>query len=110
MVGRLNGIKRDYWTPENPTNEAFRPTAVGTMRYRSATAYQDASYMRLRTLTLAYNLPDAMLSRWGFSRARVYTTATNLWTKADFQSFSPETDPGRYPEPKGFRLGVALSF
>ena len=110
MVGRLNGIKRDYWTPENPTNEAFRPTAVGTMRYRSATAYQDASYMRLRTLTLAYNLPDAMLSRWGFSRARVYTTATNLWTKADFQSFSPEADPGSYPEPKVFRLGVELSF
>lgn len=110
LQGRLNGIKRDYWTPENPTNAAFRPTATGTMRYRSATAYQDASYMRLRTLTLAYSLPGTVLSRLGFTNARVYTTATNLWTKTEFQSFSPEADPGSYPEPRVYRLGVELSF
>ncbi|MFD2034639.1 SusC/RagA family TonB-linked outer membrane protein [Belliella marina] len=110
MSGRLNGISRNYWTPENPTHDAFRPTASGTMRYRSATAFQDASYLRLRTLTLAYNLPNELLSRWGLSRARIYTTATNIWTKADFQSFSPEADPGSYPEPRVYRMGVELSF
>jgi TonB-linked SusC/RagA family outer membrane protein len=110
MTGRLNGIQRNYWTPENPTNDAFRPTANTTMRYRSATAYQDASYMRLRTLTFAYNLPRPVLDKLGITRARVYTTGTNLWTKAEFQSFSPEANPQSYPEPRVYRLGVELSF
>lgn len=109
LAGRLNALKRDYWTPENPTEAGFRPT-IGSMRYRSATAYQEASYIRLRTLTLAYNLPHQTLSRLRLTRARIYTTATNLFTRTDYLSFSPEADPGSYPEPRVYRFGVELSF
>src|SRR5690606_18134662 len=58
LTGLLNGIKRDYWTPENPTHATFRPTAASGMLYRSSTAYQPASYLRLRTLTLGYTIPQ----------------------------------------------------
>ncbi|MEI6750798.1 MAG: SusC/RagA family TonB-linked outer membrane protein, partial [Bacteroidota bacterium] len=57
LQGYKNGIKRDYWTPENPSNSTFRPHETVTSEYRGTLVYQDASYVRLTNLTLAYTLP-----------------------------------------------------
>lgn len=110
LTGLLNGIKRDYWTPENPTHAAFRPTAASGMLYRSSTAYQPASYLRLRTLTLGYTIPQRVSQRYGVNSARIYLSATNLFTEAKFQSFHPEVDPSSYPEPRTYQIGLNLSF
>ncbi len=49
---RWNGLYRNYWTPENPSNEWPRPNAnVATPLYSSALEYEDASYTALRNLT-----------------------------------------------------------
>ncbi len=74
LTGGLNGIKRNYWTPENPSNITFRPHNDDGTLYRGSSDYQDASYLRLRNVTLSWDLPVSWLSAIGLSKVRVYAT------------------------------------
>ena len=51
-----------------------------------------------------------MLSRIKLSNARIYATASNLFTITDYKSYSPENNPNDFPDTKGFTLGVNLGF
>lgn len=110
LQGKLNGMKVDYWTPENPSNSAPRPDYDTNPKYQQTLGYQDASYFRLRTLTLGYTFPAKWTRKASIEKLRLYCTATNLYTKTDFKSYSPELNPGQYPEPKQVVFGVNLSF
>ncbi|MGV8095791.1 MAG: TonB-dependent receptor [Mangrovibacterium sp.] len=110
MDGSRNGIKRDYWTPENPSNTTFRPHRTNFSDYRNALAYQDASYLRLRNVTIAYNLPKKWVTVAGLSRVRFYVAGDNLWTKTDYLSYSPEGDADDYPETRIYTLGLNINF
>lgn len=107
LQGALNGIKVDYYLPEDPSNEFPRPRTTAP-NFIAATAVKDASYTRLRTITLGYGLPSKTLSRFGLSNAKVYLTGTNLFTFTDYLSYSPENNPGAFPDAKGITLGVKL--
>ena len=110
MDGILNGIKQDYWTPENPSNTVFRPHETSYSDYRGTVGYQDASYVRLRNVTLGYNLPSKLIRPIGISKLRVYVAGDNLFTWTDFKSFGPETNPDGYPETKNFTVGLNINF
>lgn len=110
MDGILNGIKRNYWTPENPVNDMFRPHATNYSEYRGALSYQDASYIRLRNVTVAYYLPKKWVNAVGLSRVRLYAAGDNLWTKTDYKSYSPEIEPNDYPETKNYTFGLNINF
>ena len=110
LRGKNNGIKVNYCTPYNPTNEFPRPTYGSDIPYLQSMAYQDASYLRLRTLSLGYTLPSKALSRVNISKLRLYVTATNLLTFTDVLSYSPEVMGSSYPEAQTFVFGVNLSF
>lgn len=109
LHGKLNGIKVNYWTIENPSNTNPRPRDA-TINYFSSLSYQDASYIRLRNLSLGYSFPKKMIEPIGISKLKVYFTATNLWTLTDYLSYSPEVSAGGYPEPKTFVAGLNVSF
>ncbi|MGV8091967.1 MAG: TonB-dependent receptor [Mangrovibacterium sp.] len=110
-VGRdLNGIRRDYWTPENPSNTTYRPHVAAFTDYMGLNSYQDASYIRLRNITLAYNLPQKWVKEMGLSRVKVYVAGDNLWTKTDYLSYSPEADADDYPETKNYTFGININF
>lgn len=102
LQGKLNGIKVNYWTPDNPSGEWPRPSHNSNTSYQSSLAIQDASYIRLRSLTLGYTIPSKITQRAKIKNARFYLTATNLLTFTDFLSYSPEFTPGGYPEPKQY--------
>ena len=110
MQGKNNGVKVDYWTPFNPTNDFPRPSHNTNASYQSAIAIQDTSYIRLRTLQLGYNFPQRWISKIGMKKLRVYATATNLLTFTELLSYSPELSPGAYPEPQTFVFGANLTF
>ncbi len=109
LNGALNGIKVNYWTPENPSTTFVRPYQIGNAPFFSALAYQDASYIRLRSLSLGYTLPSKVLQRIKVQNLRLFANFTNLWTRTDFLSYSPEVNPGGYPEPKVMQFGLNLS-
>ncbi len=110
LRGVLNGVKVDYWTPENPTGNWPRPKEANDRTYIWTMGLQDASYVRLQTLTLGYTFPKHMLPRLKLSNLRVYCTGHNLFTITDFQSYSPEKNPNDYPEAISVIGGIQLSF
>lgn len=109
LHGNRNGIKVDYWTLENPSNTAPRPRE-STIDYFSSLSYQDASYLRLRTLTVGYTFPKKWMEKAHISKLRLYFTANNVFTATKFLSYSPELSAGSYPEPRTFIGGFNLSF
>ena len=112
--GAINGIRTKYYTPEFPSTNYPRPKP-DTHVHLFPFAVRDASYVRLRTLALGYNLPEKALSSIGINSAKVYITGTNLLTFTDFQSYSPEQNPLNgdstvFPETRALTVGVKLGF
>ncbi len=107
--GLRNGIRVDYYLPESPSTEWPRPRPSSPENLFSL-AVRDASYLRLRTLTLGYNLPAPFLQRIGFQTAKVYATGTNLFTDTEYLSWSPEVNPGQFPDAKAYTFGLKVGF
>lgn len=90
---RENGPRVDYWTPENPTNAYPRPnagTSTGNSRYFSTLRYADGSFVKIRDITLGYNLPHQIIDKLSVSRLRVYATAKNYFVWSDLGGYDPE--------------------
>jgi TonB-linked SusC/RagA family outer membrane protein len=114
--GAINGIRTKYYTPEYPSTEYPRPKP-DTHLHLFPFAVRDASYVRLRTLTLGYSIPRDTFSKIGLQSAKIYLTGTNLFTFTDFRSYSPEQTPlandqngSAFPETRNITLGVKLGF
>ena len=82
---------------------------------------EDGSYLRLKTLTLAYNVPVDALEKYGIRKIQPYFTAQNLWTLTNYKGFDPEVneglsgptmgiDWGTYPQTKSFIFGLNIEF
>ena len=109
LSGSLNGIKVNYWTLENPSTTAPRPR-TGTINYMASNAYQDASYIRLRNISLGYSFPKDLIKKIKMNNLRIYGSATNVLTFTKFLSYSPEASASAYPEPQTFTVGLNASF
>ena len=76
---------------------------------------ENASFMRLKNLTVSYNFPKMWMTKTGFiSDARLFFVGRNLWTVTKYQGYDPEIDNnvqlGNYPNTKQFTFGVELTF
>lgn len=90
----------DYWTEDNPGAYYPKPylhTAGGIgvfnnrNRQTSDRYLQDASYVRLKNLTVSYELPKTIISHIGLDKVMVFFTAENLWTSTNLaKMFDPE--------------------
>lgn len=123
----------DYWTEENP--DAYWPrfrgyTALGTNRSLGApqTRYlQDASYLRLKNITLDYTLPEAWVEKVGLGNVMIYISGQNLLTFSGLYKHTDNFDPevienpagdmtnshgqgDAYPMLKTYTIGLNLSF
>lgn len=108
--GRLNGFKRDYWTPSGLGQEAPLPKILNADQFVRSMGLQDASYLRIRTLSLGYTLPSSMgLAKSNISKLNVFVSATNYFTWTKYQSYGPENSPSSYPEPKTITVGVNVT-
>jgi TonB-linked SusC/RagA family outer membrane protein len=77
---------------------------------------EDASYLRLKQLTLAYDIPAALSGRAKISKARVYVQAANLITWTNWTSYDPEFlnlgsgNSGLVPNSRVYTAGFNLTF
>ena len=118
-----NTTQRAYdnrWTPENPN--ATNPKAAfdfsRNLRF-SDRFVEDGTYFRLKNLTVGYNFSFA---QYGIRSARLFASATNLFTITDYTGFDPEVnaygnDPSRrgvdlanYPNSKSYSVGINVGF
>jgi len=108
-----NGPIVPYYTDAAPSTEWPKPNSKPAwLSNLTSFAAQDASYIRLRTLTLGYNFGKSINEFLKTTKGRVYFTGSNLLTFTDFLSYSPEQDlrEGVFPETLNLTLGVNLTF
>lgn len=110
MTGKRNGLRRNYWTVNNPSNEAPAPNMTQPPAYITALGYQDATYVRLRNVQIGYTFPKRLVEKAYMQKLRLYMTFTNLWTRTDVLGYGPEGDTGSYPEPRIFLFGLNVTF
>ncbi len=101
LTGRGNNVDVDYWT-ENNTEAYFprpgRHLSGDNPKYSSTLAMFDASYLKLRTITLGYNIDKDFLKDLKITSFRIYVTVTNpLVLFSPYHKFS-----GMDPEPNSF--------
>lgn len=69
---------------------------------------EDGSYIKLKTLTLGYSLPESVTRKMSLSRARVSFQAQNLFTLTRYLGADPEGLGYTYPLPRTFTFGLSL--
>jgi TonB-linked SusC/RagA family outer membrane protein len=80
LTGRRGNVKVDYWTTENTGAKYPKPGGIGgdSPKYLNSLSYFDASYLKIRTITLGYNFES---SKWfkitGISKMRLYAILQN---------------------------------
>ena len=95
--------------------------AVGNAVF-SDWAVEDASFLRLQSVTIGYTLPEDLTKKVYLRRVRVYVTGTNLFCLTKYSGYDPEVDTRRatpltpgvdysaYPKSIGFVAGLNLTF
>ena len=114
-------LYNNFWTPDN-TDARYARMADGLYNYNSTVNDRyvfSTSYLRLKNITLSYELPRSLTERLHIGSASVYAVATNLFTVTDWPGIDPEsvgtsttsgTNYDSYPLSKSFSVGVKLSF
>jgi TonB-linked SusC/RagA family outer membrane protein len=88
----------DRWTkpgdmskyPRLVSNATSYPGVPSEDQFNSTMFLRDASYLRLRELTLGYRIPAATSSKWGLKNVRVYLSGSNLLTFTKYPGGDPE--------------------
>ena len=97
----------DSWTPQNPTNRLALASKSRPFSYIDSRYVQDASYLKLKNLTIGYQFALAA------AEIRIYATASNLLTITPYKGYDPEvsggTDSGAYPASRSFTFGINIS-
>ena len=127
-------MHEDRWTEENPDPDALWPRLIGyssqnwkrPMGTANNRFMQDASYIRLKSLSLDYSLPEKLVSKLGMQQLRFFFTGENMFTWSRIcKNFDPEGirggDPDlkdrgdreqgySYPMLKTYTFGLNISF
>lgn len=118
-------VLNDRWiSPEQPGNgidpKADRVSA-GNNNRESSYQVEDGSYVKLKNITLGYNLPLDVVNSFA-SNVRLYGSVTNVAIWTDYTGFNPEVnlqpgsgltpgeDYGTYPLSRAFQVGIDISF
>lgn len=124
--GDRNGMieQLDRWRSEDQPGDGihFRATRTpsGWQRDPSSAWVQNASYLRLRNLTLGYNFNQHMIDKLKMKGLRLYVTGSNLFTITNYVGYDPETssesglsqggDYLGYPAARSFIIGANITF
>nr|WKN34779.1 TonB-dependent receptor [Tunicatimonas sp. TK19036] len=122
------GLWRDRWTGPGTSNSVPRASSGGVNFEPSTFFVEDGSFLRLRTVTLGYNLPATVAENLSLTNARLYVRGTNLFTITNYSGYSPEIsvanpdnnsygtptaagiDLGVYPVTSIYSVGVNVTF
>ncbi len=91
FTNTCNTYEKEYWTPENPTNEYARLNAVGPSGVTGIQKLYNRSFVRLDNITLGYTLPKELTNKWGIQRVHVTAGINNVFTIDSWEYGDPET-------------------
>ncbi len=120
--GQANQIRSviDAWRPDNPVNDIRQVVYNQRGEDFSSRFLEDASYLRVKNISLSYQLSDSLTKKIGLSSAKIFTSVQNAFTFTNYTGFDPETgggssvisssDYGSYPQSRTFSFGVNIGF
>lgn len=111
----------DRWTGPGTSQTVPRVTKSGYNLKNSSYYVEDASYFRVKSLTVGYRLPQPWMQQIGLNNVRVFATGVNLLTFTNYSGYDPEasmnTDARSYgvdnlvtPQPRSFMVGLNVNF
>ena len=103
----------NIWT--HPGQQTDIPK-YGTQYQFDTSTYSNASFLRMKNISLSYTFPKSLIEKSGFlSGFKVYVTGRNLWTVTGFEGYDPEVGysnatQGMYPNSRQIVFGAELVF
>lgn len=129
LEGNFNNLQEVYdnrWVSESQPGDGQTPRpnrrATGQNIDTNTDFIEDASYLRIRNITLGYSFPSALIRDLHLSKARLYFAAMNPFTFTDYRGYNPEVDTrpgsalasgedsGTYPLAKTYSIGINITF
>lgn len=103
-----NVYKKNYWTPDNPSNKYARLNAQGPTGIELPVKVIDRSFIRLENISVAYKVPARWLSPLKIQDAKIFGTVRNVacWTK-EWEFGDPEASNGLVP--RTYTLGINIT-
>ena len=101
----------DYWTPTNTDAEWQKPIlkTSGGDPYASLLGYKKASFLKMRNISLGYNLRPATCQKVGISNAKIYVQAQNPFTVYSAIDWL-DMDTGASTFNRSWVLGINIGF
>lgn len=100
------------WTADNPSNTIAK-ASVTSSTWLDSRYIEDASYLRLKNVTLSYILP-IKIAKAPQTKFKLFATGQNLLTFTKYTGYDPEIssgiDAGAYPTAKTFSFGVNIAY
>ncbi|WP_308991088.1 TonB-dependent receptor [Mariniflexile litorale] len=111
LVGRYNSRAVNYYTENNKNSEYQKPiySAGNGDPFFATLGYRSGSFVKIRNISLGYNLPESVTSSLGISKLRFYAQATNpgmLFSKVDWIDLDVRSSVSN----RGFVFGMNVEF
>lgn len=106
-----NWADLDYWTPTNQGAKFPTPGLTAGNSYLPALLYEKASYLKLKDVTLSYNVPSKWINKIGLSKLRAYCSMKNYFTWSNIDNYDPERGGSiSFPLAKQVVVGLNVEF
>ncbi len=102
----------DSWTPETSETATYPVLRYDTGSPKGTYHIKNASYLRLKTAEIAYNMKAGFLKKVGISRLRIFLNGNNLflWSKMLEDREGGSYDDRNYPMVKRYNFGANITF
>jgi len=122
--GKVTDVLR-AWTPQNMNTDIARASFIDPANNKRSSSFyvENGSYLRLKNLSIGYNLPASLVNKLKITSARFYVSGQNLLTFTKYKGYDPEVgrsnltglfsvgvDVSAYPQSKLISAGIDLSF
>ncbi len=111
LVGRYQQREVNYWTPNNTNSDYQKPiySAGNGDQYYQSLGYENGSFLKIRNISLGYNLPGQVTGKLGVSKLRLYVQASNpgfVFSNVPWV----DLDVNYHASNRGFVMGLNVQF
>ncbi len=112
-LGQASALHLNRWTPQTTTTATYPRLSIGynPNNHRNSSFWiKDGSYLRLKNIELAYNLPAIIMQPLRIQGIRLFVNGLNLLTFTKLQDMDPEVTASMFPNTKVINCGINIRF
>lgn len=110
LNARYQSFKVNYWTPTNPSNEyAQANNTVDIQQYFQAMSFRSGDFVRVRSIALAYHVPESITSKAKLSRLTLSFNVVNPFIFSKYKTADVETIPYKSSYPTSDNSGPTVN-